>query len=1001
MKDYTLIPVFAALFALLLLPKGVFAQQQVSGTVRDSSDADPLPGVNIVVKGTMQGTSSGPDGTFQLTAPSLSDTLTFSFVGYQAKEVPIDGRTQIDVELASQALLGEEIVVVGYGTQQRQQITGSVSSVDARDFVRGSVNNPSELIQGKVPGLVVASEGGDPNQDPTIRLRGVTTFSGSAEPLVVVDGIIGASLSNVDPNDIASIDVLKDASAAAIYGTRGASGVIVVTTKSGKAGAQALEMNYSGSVGVVTVENRLDVLNAAQFRELSDIVDQPITDLGHDTDWFEEVSQTGYNNIHNLALSGGTESTAYRISGNFRANTGIQRETGFEQINGRLNLTQWTLDDKLSITFNLAATNREMDLGFDNTFRYAATYNPTAPVRDPNGEIRNDRYENTGGFVELAAFDVLNPVAIVETANNAAERQNFNGAIRAEYEFRDWIPGLSASAFYSMQTESHTKNTFHAKTNKSVGGATQFSRGAGLAQRSVDDEKNELFEVTANYVTGINELSLESIAGYSLNDFEFSGTSVSGGDFVSDYVGADNMDFAQDFNQGEGDVASYRSTNRIVGYFARVNLNWDNTYFLNSSYRREGSSRFGENEKWGDFWAAGAGVELTNLIEVGFMDRFKLRSSYGVTGNDAPFNGISKLRFAPRGNFFVGGSFVQSFGPVSNANPDLKWEENYEYNIGADFELFNSRLAGAVEYYSKTTKDLLFEVQVPVPPNLYPTTWENVGELRNRGVEANLNYDVFRQPNLNWNTGFTFSTFNTILSEFISDDEIFISNAGSPGQNGRPLMRVQEGSPIGQMFGPVFAGIGDDGEWRFYNQDGEKVKISEITRADERVLGSGLPDFSLGWTNSFNYKNWRVSTFFRGVFGHDMVNQFRLFYETPTSIATWNVLESAFDLTELTASPPQYSSYHVEDASFVRFQNAAISYDVPLPEDSPVRALTLSLTGNDLFTITNYRGIDPEIDYSDEGANGGGDGGPLAPGIERRNNWFTPRSVTFGVDANF
>ncbi|MDR8392515.1 SusC/RagA family TonB-linked outer membrane protein [Aliifodinibius sp. S!AR15-10] len=967
---------------------------QVSGTVTDAGDGQPLTGVNIVVKGTTIGTSTDIDGNYELNVPSAQDTLVASFIGYISQQIPVNGRNTINIDLQSDVQQFEDVVVVGYGTQEKQQITGSVSSVKSEDFVTGNVNSAGELIQGKVPGLTIASSGGDPNSSPTIRLRGISSFASAQEPLVVVDGIIGASLDNLDPNDIASIDVLKDASASAIYGTRGAAGVIVVTTKSGGGsgpGATQTQVNYNGSVSMVGVANRLDVLSGQQFRALSEETGTAINDLGANTDWFEEITQTGYNHIHNLALSGGDANTNYRISGNFRDNTGIQRQTGFNQINGRINLNQRALDDKLSLTLNLASTNREEQRGFDSAFRYAATFNPTAPVM-------SDGFENTGGFTEIASFDVFNPVAIIETAEHDATEKRFNGALRADYEFEDLVPGLSASAFYSLETETEEVNLFYAQTNKFTGGATKSSLGPGLAQRFINSDESELFEATVSYNTDISDLRLETIAGYSYNDFLETGTSAQGGDFISDAVGFNNLGFAQDFSQGEGTVGSYKNTHKIIGFFGRANLNWDDTYFLNASVRREGSSRFGENEKFGTFWSTGGGVELTNIFEIDFMSQLKARASYGVTGNDAPFSGISKLRFAPGGNFFVGGNFVQSFGPVSNPNPDLKWEENHEYTVGLDFSMFNSRLNGTVEYYEKTTKDLLFEVQVPVPPNLYPTRWENVGELENNGFDASLDYAFIQSNEMNWNSGFTFSTFNTVLSRFVSGDEIFIANAGSPGQNSTPLIRVKEGEPLGQIWGPEFAGIGDDGEWRFFDADGNRVKIDEITRDDEKVIGNGLPDFSIGWTNNFNYKNWDVSTFIRGVFGHDQVNTFSLFYEVPSSISTWNVLESAQQISNLT-SPPTFSSFNVEDASFVRFQNASIGYTVPLPENSQISRLRLSVSGNNLLTLTGYDGIDPEVSFEDDVDPNNPN--PLAPGIERRNNWFTARSFTFGVNLEF
>lgn len=971
-----------------------FAQDRVTvtGTVTDAQDGSELPGVNVIVLGSQQatgttiGTTTGMDGTYSVQVPSGLNRLEFSFIGYQSTIVEIDGRTEINVELQQDLQLLDDVVVVGYGTQDRRQITGSISSVSADEFVTGNVNSASELIQGKVPGLNVTSPGGNPNEFPTLRLRGVSSFGGAASPLIVIDGIVGASIANIDPNDIESIDVLKDASASAIYGTRGGAGVIAITTKKGAPGVTTV--NYRGSYTTTGVENTLDVLSGDQFRELSSLTGFEINDLGSNTNWFDEITQTGRTNIHSLAISGGTESTTYRVSGNFRENQGILQTTGFEQLGGRLNMTHKTLDDRLSITFDIGATNRQEDIGFPSAFRYAATFNPTAPVSQPMG------FENTGNFVEIDAFDLFNPVAIIRTAEDKREQRRVNAAIRAEYEFEDYVPGLSTAVFLSTETTSATENRFWSRNNKLTGAASPQSLGRGRAERLAQDSKRDQFDLTANYVSSLTDrIGIEALAGYSFQEFEESGTFVGGGDFISDAVGPSNLTFAQDFNQGLGDVNSFRNTNRLIAGFGRVSLNLDDTYFANASLRREGSSRFGSRNQWGTFWSAGLGIEIANLVDLGLVERLRARGSFGKTGLDAPFDGISQLRFAPTGNFFVGGRWVQSFGPVSNANPDLKWEETNEFNIGLDFALLDGRLTGMVEYYEKTTSDLIFEIDVPVPPNLFPSSFLNVGEIENKGFEVTLGYDVIRAADASWNSGLTFTTYEVNLNRFESDVARFIANVGAPGQNNTQMVRLREGEPLGQIWGPRFAEIGDDGRWRFFNADGDLVFSDEIAREDEAVIGNGVPDFEVGWTNTVRFRNWDMNVFFRGVYGHDLVNSARVFFENPANITTYNVTTSAFDLTDLT-SAPAYSSFHVEDASFVRLQNFSIGYSVPLPEVSNISRVHLSVSGNNLFTITGYDGIDPEVRWTDFG-------NPLAIGIERREQWFTARSFTFGVNLDF
>ncbi|MFO7847021.1 MAG: SusC/RagA family TonB-linked outer membrane protein [Balneolaceae bacterium] len=982
---------------LLVLTAGVFsavqAQTTVTGTVIDAADGSVLPGVNVIVQGSQEqtgstiGTTTSMDGTFSINVPEGLNILEFSFIGYQRTTIEIDGRTEIEVELQQDLQLLDDVVVVGYGTQERRQITGSVSSIDSDDFNAGDVNNPSELIQGKVPGLNISNPGSNPNEAPTIRLRGISSFS-NTQPLVVVDGIVGASLENIDPNDIESIDVLKDASAAAIYGTRGGAGVIAITTKKGEAGATTV--SYTGNFTTNGVENKVDVLTGDEFRQLGENTSFEIDDFGTNTDWFDEITQNSYTHTHNLSISGGSETTTYRVSGNFRDNEGLLRTTGFSQTSGRLNLNHRAFDNQLTLTFDLGITNREESRGFNNAFQYAVTFNPTAPARD-------DGFDNTGGYTEIDAFDVFNPVAIVETAEDLRESNRINAALKADYNFDQIVSGLTGSAFYSLQTFDGSRNAFFSRRNKNVGGASTSSLGRGRAERSSDESRSEQFDLTFDYSNTISEgLGLQALAGYSFQESVSEGTFVGGGDYISDAVGASNLDFVQDFDNGLGDISSYKNENTLIAAFGRVNFNVDDTYFLNATLRREGSSRFGENNQWGDFWSVGASVELLNLIDIDVLDRLRLRGSYGITGQDAPFDGISRLRFGPTGNFFTGGSFIQRFGPVSNDNPDLKWQETGEYNVGLDFSVNDERLVGTVEYYQKNTSDLIMEMEVPVPPNLFPTSWLNVGEIESKGLEATLEYDVIRNPNIRWNTGFTLSTYDINLVEFESDNPRFLANVGSPGQNNTQQVRVRAGEPLGQIWGPRFAEIGDDGRWLFYDADDNLITSGEVSRDDEAVIGNGIPDFELGWTNSVNYKNWDARIFLRGVYGHDLVNSSRVFFENPANITTYNVTKSALDLTDLT-STPAYSSFHVEDASFLRMENFSIGYNFPLSNESSFSRIRLSLSGRNLFTITGYDGIDPEVRWVDTG-----DGNnPLSPGIERRDSWYTARSFTLGVNIDF
>ena len=1000
-KEKALLLSFVGILAVLLLPQGTFAQEQVSGTVVDSTSANPLPGVNVVVKGTTQGTASGADGSFQLTVPSLQDTLVTSFVGYQTKEIPINGRSEIRIQLVPSTIRAEELVVVGYGQQERRQVTGSVSTVEEADFITGNVNDPLELIQGKVAGLSISRRSGNPNAESRIRLRGVSSFGANQEPLVVVDGIIGASLENINPDNVASINVLKDASSAAIYGTRGSSGAIVIETKSGE-GMEDFSVSYDATVTVEDIENGLDPLSADQFRQLSEMSGTDIRDFGTSTDWTDEITQLGTTQKHSLALSGNAGDLNYRISGSYRDREGIQEGTGFEEVNGRLNATQRALDGDLQFTLQMSITDKEQNFGFSESFKYAGITNPTQPVKGP---VNGNEFESTGGFVELSLFDYFNPVNIVENGTRNGEEFLFDGALRSEYNFEDVIPGLTASVFYAREVNSIDRRTFASKQHKLTGGATRSSLGPGFAERTSQKETENLFETTVDYTTEIGDMSVDATGGWSYNDFINEGSGASGGDFVADAVGPNNFEFAQDFNQGEGTVTSFEEEHKIVGGFGRVSLNWSDTYFANGSVRREGSSRFGENNKYGTFWSAGGGIEVSELVDLPFFNSLRLRGSIGKTGQDAPTSGLTVQRFAPRGNFFTGGQFVQSFGPVSNPNPDLKWEEKTEINVGVEFSALDQRLNGTLEAYQSTTDDLLFQVGVPVPPNLFPQTWKNVGEIENSGIEGNFEFDAVQSENFSWTTTFNGTLMSkTELNDFVTDEVRLLASPGSPGLNNINMIRVKEGESLGQLWGPEFAGISEDGRWLFNDVDGNEVTFDELDPEDRQIIGNGLPSFSAGWTNQISYRNFSFSLFLEGSFGHDLANMFDLFYTAPIQIASYNVLQDAMDseLRNLRENP-RWSSRFVEDASFVRIQNVSLSYNVPISQViGGVDQLTLSFSVNNLHTFTGYSGIDPRVRWVDEQLGSSNDAdnfaNELGPGIERRVEWFTARSWTFGVD---
>ncbi len=960
--------------------------KSVTGRITGADNGDGLPGVNILIKGTSTGAVSDFDGNYTLTVPDNS-VLIFSFIGYVSQEVTVGSQSSIDIVLEADITTLSEIVVTGYGTQQKKEITSAVASVKAKDFNVGMTNSPAQLIQGKVAGLLITKPGGDPNDGYTVRLRGVSTIGANQEPLVVIDGIVGGSLDMVDPSDIASIDVLKDGSAAAIYGTRGSSGVILITTKTGKAGKARVD--YNGSVSFDNVDRTMKFMTPSEYKAVTGAVN-----LGSEVDWLDEVTQTGVSQVHNLSMSGGGSGTTYRASVNFRDVNGMAINTGFQQINGRLNLTQSAFNDNGKFTVNLAHTNKKAQYGFKQVFRYAVLSNPTLPVMFDGTAGLTD----VGGYAERDIFDYWNPRSIAEQGINDGTDIRTVGQLRFDYDLNNLLSGLRIGLAYSQQHESDLRGQYFPSTLKFGDG----SANSGNAQRSTEERTNQLFETTIDWDGSTGSTNIAVLLGYSFQDFFTEGFGMGGGQFLTDAFTYNNMSASQDFDNGLGDVWSYANSHKLVAFFGRVNLNFNNVYFLSASARQEGSSRFGENNKWGLFPAVSGGVNITNLTSMGVFDDLKFRASWGITGAIPGESYISLQRFGPSGNFFFDGAYVPSYGPVSNANPDLAWETKSEIDFGLDYVMANGKISGTMDYYVRTITDMILPVNVPIPPNLFQTTQVNIGELKSSGFEFSIDWAAVNNTKLTYNLGFNFSTFNTTVESLTSGSLSFGEGGvlyrgfmGAPGQSDVELVRVKEGEPLGDLWGPVQIGVNPDGTPMFEDLDGDGTYCN--CHDDRKVVGNGLPDFSIGWNNGFTFGGgWDLNLFFRGSFGHDLLNSYRGFYENneSTTIGSWNIVNT--DAYDPAITKAVVSSTHVESASFFKLDNASLGYTLNTNDGSAITNARFYLAGQNLLTFTSYSGIDPEVRYIDSDT-----GDALAPGLERRDTYFTARTITIGVTLGF
>jgi TonB-dependent starch-binding outer membrane protein SusC len=967
-------------------------QNVVTGQVTDANTGEPLPGVNIVIQGTTIGTITDFDGQYSLTVDDPDAVLIYSFVGFTSRRVTVGNQRTINVELSADLAQLDEVVVVGYGTQRRREVTSAISTIREEDFNRGAVSqSPLQLIQGKIAGLAISrSAGGDPTAGVQMQLRGISTVRGDAAPLVIIDGVPGGNINTLAPEDIESIDVLRDGSAAAIYGTRGNAGVIIITTKKGTPGRPVV--NYSAYGYTETWLNKPQVLNASEWRQLRTSFENSgnsllqskassIVDFGHDTDWFNEITRSNpFSNVHNLSISGGSESTSYYGSVNYRDLQGFIIESNNNILNGRLSVTHSGLDDRFIVQMNLSNTFRRANPVDYGVYRQAMQRNPTLPV-----------YNDDGSFREESGWELFNPVAQLHQVDRDQQRNELLASTQASFEIVD---GLRISATGALQRYNDLMGTYlHRDAFASVQGGYN-----GQASRSSGQALDRTFESTLNYnnlFEGIH--SVTAMTGYSYQDFEWEAFGAQNRYFITNAFSYNNLGAGLHLPDGlyrSGDIWSTKNSSRLIAFFGRVNYSYDDIYMLSASLRREGSSRFGADNKWGWFPAVSAGWTLSResfMENVNFVSDLKLRIGYGITGNQGIPNYHSLQRLGPQGMMLYEGAWISGYGVVSNPNPNLRWERKAETNIGLDASLFNHSVMVNLDLYQRNTTDLLYEYAVPVPPNLHNTIWTNIGEIANRGVELAIQASPVQSGNFSWRTNFNISyNQNELVS--LSNEQFQttyqdLENIGSPGLNATPAFRLEEGQPIGNLFGWKHAGFTEDGKWLFWDETGtQKMLASEIKYEDKKVIGNGLPKSWMGFTNTFNYGNLDLQVFLRGAFGFHLLNTRRIFFENRIMVPT-NIMKAGLDSPVI--DDPQYSDYSVERGDYVKLDNVTLGYNFPIG-GATFQTLRVYASGQNLMTFTGYKGQDPEINILG-----------LTPGMDYR--WIYPsvRTLTLGVNVQF
>ena len=976
------------LLTLLSFSLTALAQQKVTGKVKDSS-GEPVIGASVVVKGNnTMGTITDFDGNFMLDVPAKS-VLVISYIGYVTQEVPTAGKNSLEIVLKEDTKTLDEVVVIGYGTQRKGDVTSSVASVKADNFVKGAVKDVGQLIQGKVAGLAITNPNGDPTGSTQIRLRGTNTIGGAnTAPLVLIDGIPG-ELGTVAPEDVESVDVLKDGSAAAIYGTRGTNGVILITTKQAK-GVDINQVEYNGYVSTSLIAKKLDMLNADEFRTL-----YPDQDHGADTDWIDEISRTPVSHVHNLSLMGGNSKTNYIANLNYASRQGIMKKSDFESFQGRIEVTHRMFDDKLKLKFGLFGKKNQMESTTSGgSFRgwvygQATRRNPTDPVRNEDGTWNEN----------VSKFEYENPLALLyEAEGNVKKTQlRYNGNI-----VYNPIKDLTLSAVFS-----YIRDNMNRGYGETLSHISALRDGlAGWSSVGAYTKMEKLMELTAQYNKEIGAHKFSVLGGYSYNETDFEELWIDNYGFQDDYFGGwHNIGIGSALKDGKANIGSKKTPTNLIGFFGRATYSFKNRYLLMGALRYEGASQlWGTDNAWGLFPSISVGWRIT---EEAFMknqkifDDLKLRVGYGVTGSQPkdPFLGVAMLKYGSYA--FVNGNWIQTIVPASNPNPDLKWEEKKETNIGLDFVSWGGRLSGSIDYYNRDVDGLIYEYGVPTPPNLYNKTMANGGTMRNRGVEVLVTVVPVQNKDFEWSTTGTFSLNSNKLislsgSIFKSDYDYF--NTGTVEYSGQVAdsHRVQVGESIGNFYGFKVVDVDSEGRWIYEDRNGELVNYKDFTHApeDKHVIGNGLPKWYAGWNNTLRYKNFDLNVTMRGAFGFQIINGGRMNYENVKNSRFENRLKSVNDLVfgKHTLSPevePEFNSYYVEDGDYWKIDNITLGYSFG-QVGKYIKSLRIYGSVLNALTITGYKGIDPEV--STDG---------LTPGYDTRDRYPSVRSFTFGVNVKF
>lgn len=966
------------LFALLwTVSFGLFAQNiTVTGSVTDATGMSVIGATVMVENNSSIGTVTDIDGNYSLNNVPSNASLQFSYVGMVTQIIPVNGRNQIDVVMASDTELLDEVVVVGYGTMQKKQVTSSITSLSASDLPKGvGGSSIANALQGKVAGLVMSGNA-SPNSGNTFQLRGMASINTSRAPLIVIDGMPGGDIRSLAAEEIQSIDVLKDASAGAIYGTRATGGVILVTTK--KASTGKLQTNYTSELMFKKAFGKPDLLNAKDYIAT---YEGAKNDEGHETDWWDEaLSDNPTSQRHIITMQGGQETARIFASLMYDQNRGVLRGDEREDYAGRINTDFKLLNGWLDISSHLSyrqAKRNQNKPSIEGIMRA----NPTQAVRDPNSQTGWNIW-TTGDNTEM------NEIGEAALKTDEGVDKWFRPDVSLKLNILP-VEGLSYQhtfAYENRQWERHYYRSMFSREELRAG-------RKGWAE--MEFSKTELFN-TDGYLSYLNEFgphTVNAVAGYSY--FERNGDNfyARNGNFTNDRIMFWNLGEGTRLTEGLAQMGSSKNiTERLLAYFMRANYSYNDTYMATASVRREGSSKFAANNRWGNFWSLSAGWRMSNesfLEDVDWLNDLKLRVAYGVTGNEGfSANYAARMYGSDTRWLLPTGNWAMSYGATTNLNRDLGWEEKHEWNVGLDFSVLDNRIYGKIDLYKRNIEGLIYSVEVPQPPNTESSMYKNIGTMNNRGWEVELGANPVRGRNWNYNTSLNLTHNRTFIGS-LWGDQTYI-NGGYINNWVEYAHRIEENVEVGSYFMYRYAGV-SEGRFQIYDKD-DNIIFSDDGTVDDRVYQKNFtPTVMAGWTHNLGYKNWDFNMTLTSWIDFDIYNAIELEYGL-RNVAQGNMIYDAIEKNGHITGRPSPSDYFLYDGTFLKIQNLSLGYTLALRKYTDMlNSIRFYFTGDNVYTFTKYPGLNPEVDITGWDA-----------GIERKGNIYPQtRTFTFGLQLNF